>query len=523
MHEAHFLLLLLLGASAVGSAADVPRQHKLPLVLRSRVKQDDGSFATHEAKAEWDTRKTAIIVCDMWAKHWCKGATRRVAEMAPHVNRFVSAARDKGVLIVHAPSGGMKHYANHPARQRAQSAPKAKNVPNGIAKGAGQLPSEKKLRWPIDQSDGGCDCGPKCKGPMRLSQIDAIKIHDADAISFSGVEIWNLFEQRGITNVMLLGVHTNMCVIGRPFGLRNMARFGKTVVLVRDLTDTMYNSRRWPHVSHFRGTELIVEHIEKAVCPTITSNQILSGEPFRFHNDRRPHIVFVIAEKLYKTHETLPRYARDVWEKTHGARTTVLHADAKDRNVVPGFAAAVAKADVVVLSARRRALPKKDLDALRKHLDAGKPLVAIRTSSHAFDTRGKHPKGHAEWQKFDAEVLGGNYHGHHGSKPKTTVKPAPGAKDHPILAGVKTPFDGSGSLYKTSPLSESAVPLLVGSIPGQKPEPVAWANTYKKARVFYTSLGHPDDFKDPQFIRLLTNAIAWAVQWPAPTGTAAKR
>ena len=87
---------------------------------------------------------------------------------------------------------------------------------------------------------------------------------------------------------MLVGVHTNMCVIGRPFGLRNMARFGKNVVLVRDMTDTMYNSRRWPNVNHFRGTDLIVEHIEKAVCPTITSDQLLGGKPFRFKNDPAP-------------------------------------------------------------------------------------------------------------------------------------------------------------------------------------------------------------------------------------------
>jgi hypothetical protein len=65
-----------------------------------------------------------------------------------------------------------------------------------------------------------------------------------------------------------------------------MARFGKNVVLVRDLTDTMYNPRAWPYVSHFRGTELIVQHIEKYVCPTITSDQLLGGKPFRFSESR---------------------------------------------------------------------------------------------------------------------------------------------------------------------------------------------------------------------------------------------
>jgi hypothetical protein len=113
-------------------------------------------------------------------------------------------------------------------------------------------------------------------------QIDAITIRDEDAVSDSGVEIWNLLTDQGIKNVMLLGVHTNMCVLGRPFGLRQMSKNGKNTVLVRDLTDTMYNPAKAPYVSHFEGTARIVEHIEKFVCPTITSDQIIGGNPFRF-------------------------------------------------------------------------------------------------------------------------------------------------------------------------------------------------------------------------------------------------
>jgi hypothetical protein len=76
-----------------------------------------------------------------------------------------------------------------------------------------------------------------------------------------------------------------MCVLGRPFGLRQMAKNGRDVVLMRDMTDTMYNPARSPHVSHFAGTELMVEHVEKYVCPTITSDQVLGGAPFRFKGD----------------------------------------------------------------------------------------------------------------------------------------------------------------------------------------------------------------------------------------------
>ena len=106
------------------------------------------------------------------------------------------------------------------------------------------------------------------------------------AIGDSGIEVWNLLEEHGIEHVMLVGVHTNMCVLGRPFGLRQLAKNGKNVVLVRDLTDTMYNPKMPPMVSHFEGTRLIVEHIEKYVCPTITSDQLLGGKEFRFKGDK---------------------------------------------------------------------------------------------------------------------------------------------------------------------------------------------------------------------------------------------
>ena len=78
----------------------------------------------------------------------------------------------------------------------------------------------------------------------------------------------------GIKNVILVGVHTNMCVLGRPFGLRQLAKNGVNVVLMRDLTDAMYNPKSWPYVSHDEGTKKIISHIERYVCPTITSDQI---------------------------------------------------------------------------------------------------------------------------------------------------------------------------------------------------------------------------------------------------------
>jgi type 1 glutamine amidotransferase/nicotinamidase-related amidase len=513
-------------------AAEPSAPDSLNLALRDRTPsaEDAGRFEVRVRTQHWDPKKTAIIICDMWDLHHCKRAVERVQEMAPRMNETISKARDRGVLIIHAPSDCMAPYEKTPMRQRARSAPRAKNLPKDIASWCRQIPAEEKGRYPIDQSDGGeddepaehaewvaklTDLGRNPRAPWK-SEVNVLKMHEQDAVSDSGVEIWNLLEERGINNVILMGVHTNMCVLGRPFGLRQMAKNGKNVVLMRDLTDTMYNPARSPHVSHFRGTDLIVEHIEKFVCPTITSDQLLGGQPFRFKHDVRPRVVLAISEDEYQTDRTLPVFAAEVLHDRLGLDTVVLLGDAKNPHVIPGLAESLEKADLLLLSVRRRALPEKDMEAIRMYLAAGKPLVGIRTASHAFDARGKGPAGHVEWPKFDPEVLGGNYHGHHGAGSKVTVTIAPDAKDHPILAGIHGPFTGNGSLYKVSPLASSATPLLVGTIPDQPPEPVAWVNTYGKARIFYTSLGHPDDFKDAQFVRLLGNAVAWALEKRAP-------
>jgi hypothetical protein len=89
-----------------------------------------------------------------------------------------------------------------------------------------------------------------------------------------------------------------------------------------------------------------------------------------------------------------------------------------------------------------------------------------------------------------------------------------GGKAHALLKDISVDrLIGAGSLYKVSPLEKGTTPLLTGSIPGQPPEPIAWTHTYgpKRARIFFTSFGHPDDFKNAEFRRLLSNGIAWAL------------
>ena len=506
---------------------------------RLRAEQPDGSFAVKAAAERWNPQETAIIVCDMWDSHHCLNAVRRAVEMAPRMNDVLKNARDRGVTIIHAPSSCMDAYKDHPGRKIAQSAPMAGNLPSDISQWCRHIPAEDKGRYPIDQTDGGEDddleehkvwheklaaLGRNPKSPWK-SQLALLTIDDKDPISDSGVEIWNLLEARGIKNVVLLGVHTNMCVLGRPFGLRQMSKNGKNVVLMRDMTDTMYNPAKSPYVNHFSGTDLIVEHIEKFVCPSITSVDFLGGEAFRFARDRR-RVAIIIGDDEYKTEESLPAFVESDLRPL-GFEVIIVHSDPQDKNQFPGMAEAIQRADLVLVSVRRRMPPKDQLDALRAHIAAGKPVAGIRTASHAWCLRD--PKqneaaaaeGKGVWPEFDAEVLGGHYTNHFGNGPKTTISVADGAKDHAILRGVEVEkLVGNGSLYKSSPLASSATPILIGSIPGQEPEPVAWTNLAgpKQARVFYTSLGHIDDFQNPAFRKLLVNGLYWALEDPYPSG-----
>jgi nicotinamidase-related amidase len=272
---------IVLSAAILASTA---QSAELTLHARKQVDQG-GEFRAEEQTMRWEPKKTAIVICDMWNQHWCKGATERVAEMAPRMNEVVKKAREQGVFIIHAPSETMKFYEGTPARNRALAAPKA--VPKVPLQRWCKLDLTKESALPIDDSDGGCDDAPQCKGgpPYPWTrQIATIEIKDEDAITDSE-QAYFLMEQRGIENVIVMGVHANMCVLGRPFSIRQLVAQGKNVLLMRDMTDTMYNSKMRPFVNHFRGTDLIVNHIEKYWAPSITSADFLGGQPFKFKAD----------------------------------------------------------------------------------------------------------------------------------------------------------------------------------------------------------------------------------------------
>lgn len=280
------LLVAAIGAASVpkslaaeDSAKDIPNRIKTPGILELDLRfRDQQAGEARTETARWQAAETAIIICDMWDDHYCQLAAQRVGVMAPKMNRVLSAARSHGVMIIHAPSGCMDVYADTPHRRRMQQAPHAEpTVP--IGKWC-YLDPEVEAALPIEDEESPCDdpvVGPRVRKYSR--QHAAIDIIGYDGVSDSGAEIYNFCRQEGIKNIILMGVHTNMCVLGRPFGIRQQVRLGMNVALCRDLTDAMYDPRQPPHVSHDRGTQLVVEHIEKYWCPSIESDDLTHVVP----------------------------------------------------------------------------------------------------------------------------------------------------------------------------------------------------------------------------------------------------
>jgi nicotinamidase-related amidase len=224
--------------------------------------------------------KTAVIIVDMWDNHYCRLAAERLGVMVPRMNAATCAARSHGVQIIHAPSGVTHLYANTPYRQRMQQAPFAK-MPEGwepLKRCAPDPTREPDL--PVDTSKVSSDDPIVGAEVQQFTQEHpGLDIVGYDGVSDNAQEIFNFCEANGITNIVVMGVHTNMCILARPFGIRAMVGLGRNVVLARDLTDAMYDPRQPPYVSHARGTELVIEHIEKYWCPTILSEDITKVVP----------------------------------------------------------------------------------------------------------------------------------------------------------------------------------------------------------------------------------------------------
>ena len=244
----------------------------LLLCERTRVEtpKDNGEWKIVETVQKVPATSTAILICDMWDYHPCQPALVRCQAMAGKMNQVVTSARNNGAQIIHSPSGCMEDYADTPQRQRMIEAPHV------------EPPEPLDLQTPTfplgTDTNHGCDgiWDWDHGGTQKMTrQTPLIEIAEEDGISDSGAEVYNFMQQHGITILLIMGVHTNMCVMGRSFGIQQMVKWQVDIALVRDLTDAMYNPADPPYVSHDKGTELMIEYIEKYWCPSIPSNCIL--------------------------------------------------------------------------------------------------------------------------------------------------------------------------------------------------------------------------------------------------------
>jgi type 1 glutamine amidotransferase len=252
------------------------------------------------------------------------------------------------------------------------------------------------------------------------------------------------------------------------------------------------------------------------------------------------HVVFVTGDEEYRSEESMPMLAR-ILMRDYGFRVSVLYAldekgyiDPNNLTHIPGLEA-LKTAHLMVLFTRFRALPDSQLRPILEYAESGRPLVGFRTATHAF--RYENDPAHAHLnEEWPMKVFGQRWIVHHGhfadgANPLTDVQPIPWKASHPILRGVE-PFRAYSWLYHVDggghELYGDSKPLLMGtalrSTHAEKgaldkyplTNPVAWTKTYtgssgKAARVFFTTLGHPYDFKEESMRKLALNGILWAL------------
>ena len=219
---------------------------------------------------------------------------------------------------------------------------------------------------------------------------------------------------------------------------------------------------------------------------------------------RKPNLMLLSGGTDENTERSLTSLAQEL-ESKHGMRCRLLAAyGTTDLPVVD----VLDDANLVLMYLNGLKLPTDQMDAIRGYANSNKPIVALRTALNAFEN----------WPEFGREVLGAQLHYDYGGESRTQVSLIPKAASHSAVQGLPKQFESPSSLYHVLPLSGSTTPLLIGTSTGPSeragrvPNPVAWIRSYKGGRIFYTSLGHFEDFQLPEFRSLLVNGIGWALR-----------
>jgi nicotinamidase-related amidase len=209
------VLSLILEPLGVAASPSAGVSSDMRLILHKRVQAHRGRPSWSEVNFEqtFALSNSAIVVADMRDKHWCRGATERVGRIALRMEPLLERARTSGILIIHAPSKTMSFYAGSEGRMLAQSAP---HVDPPIAAPLRNPP------LPLDDSNGRCDTPGDTEHRVWNRETPLLTIESGDVITGSGTEIYNVLRQLGIDTVFYMGVHANMCILNRSFGIRQM-------------------------------------------------------------------------------------------------------------------------------------------------------------------------------------------------------------------------------------------------------------------------------------------------------------
>jgi type 1 glutamine amidotransferase len=252
-------------------------------------------------------------------------------------------------------------------------------------------------------------------------------------------------------------------------------------------------------------------------------------------------VVLISGDEEYRSEQMMPQLARILAER-HGFDCTVLFAlDPKDGTINPNFTRNIPgletldSADLMILFTRFRDLPDAQMKHIVDYVASGRPILGIRTATHAFDLKTSPTYRRFSWNStewdggFGRQVLGETWISHHGRHGLQSTRGviAPGQQQNPILRGI-----ASGDIWVPTdvytvrlPLPEDAQPLILGEVlAGMKPSdppaagkvndpmlPVAWTRTANGRRVFTTTMGSAQDFQNQAFRRLLVNACFWAI------------
>lgn len=230
-------------------------------------------WIVNETRVAWEAHETAIVVVDMWDKHWCDSATTRVAEIAVPMQQTIAAARNLGFTVIWAPSDVTDFYAGSAVRNHTLGL-------NPVA-----LPQQHPVPDPTlplsTATDGGCDT--TCTMRKAWSrQIATLEITTGDFLiedaPHGTQELWNILQHQGIRQVLYMGVHENMCLLDRSFAIKELRALGypqDRVAVVRELVDVMYTPQDPPYVPHAEGLALHTAYVEKFYAGSVSMYDLL--------------------------------------------------------------------------------------------------------------------------------------------------------------------------------------------------------------------------------------------------------